>query len=523
MIEDASARLLALVAKPVSAIAKSGTGRYQDDAATRERYISYLLTSAKPSIQGQGGDKNAFNVACHGHDLGLPPAITLELLIAHWNSRCEPPWDTAELLIKVQNAYKYAESQLGHASPSADFRPVSAVSAPPEERSEALSPISGEELWIKEYPEPKWLVEELLPEQSCCFNAGSSGARKTWFELDCAMAVATGKPALGRFRVQKPGPVLIILGEDSLRTIRLRIQKLARGKGLDAAALKNMHFIAATSILSSDGRYKELIDLCKQLAPRLIVLDPFVRMHTCDENSAQEIQPILSSLRQLQRDFGVAIILTHHLKKNRQGDKGDGARKMELMRGSGDMGAWADTVFALDRFGEEAEAPTQVTIAKQRDVNERPPFMFTLNIDENTARLTYREDDAAELKTQDLMGQLKVQLSQMTNGLLKTELLKKVRGNNTLRRDALSRLEVDGLVEIRMDKRKAKDGKEREQAVVYLVSPTPANHAEHALAEVAIQGSPTPASPLKGAGVEGLEASSNARMGRGLALTDGDA
>ena len=44
---------------------------------------------------------------------------------------------------------------------------------------------------------------------------------------------------------------------------------------------------------------------------RLLVLDPFVRLHRRDENVAGEVAPLLAYLRQLERERGVAVLLVH--------------------------------------------------------------------------------------------------------------------------------------------------------------------------------------------------------------------
>lgn len=393
------------------------------------------------------------------------------------------------------------------------------VSRTPQDPPKVLVCISGSDLWDRDYPDIQCLINGLLPEASCSFNAGPSGVRKTWFELELAIAVVTGHAALERFNVSRPGPVMMIMGEDSLKAIRKRMQMLAKGKDLKAADLKGLFFIEASGVLSSVGKCKELADLCEKYRPRLIVLDPFVRMHTCDENSAQEIQPILNYLRELSRRFSVSILVTHHLKKNREDGVG---RKMELMRGSGDIGAWADTVLILSRHGEAAAAPTEVTIAKQRDMIEHPPFAFTLEIggpeDDPIARLNYQElGDAARQKVEITKEQILGMLRKMPNGMLKNDLLDGLRGNTSQKRQALSQLESAQQVTVESKIRKARDGKDRQQKVVHLAFPTAAHAARQGLAEVACPSTPTPASPFSEAGVYGLEVSAEDPPRQGLA------
>lgn len=410
------------------------------------------------------------------------------------NRRCDPPLPENEVRTIAHSVARYEPTPNSNNSADGGF-------------AQTLACISAANLWDKEYSPPVCLIDELIPEHSCGFVSGPSGARKTWLLLDFAIGIATGKPAFDRFNISGPGAVLFILGEDSLRAMRARVKLVAKGKNLSPADLKNLHFIQATGVLSHGLMRESLIELCNTHQPRLLILDPFVRMHSVDENSSQEIQEILSFLRQLQRDFNISILISHHLKKNRQDDQGSNARKMELMRGSGDLGAWADTVLLVERFGEGADAPSQVTVAKQREMSERAPFMFTLDINGEAARLAYQEGDATDLKIHALMEQILEKLRKTAEGILKNELLHSLKGNTNHRRKALDRLQDAKRLEIKTEKRKAKDGKEREQSVVYLAPSTPAQQSGPGLAGVAPNSTPTLAPPLNGAGVDGLVAS----------------
>ena len=74
------------------------------------------------------------------------------------------------------------------------------------------------------------------------------------------------------------------------------------------------------------------------LKPRLLVLDPFVRLHRIDENVSGDVAPLLAFLRELRRRGGIAVALVHHAKK------GAGAiRAGQALRGSSEFHAWGDT------------------------------------------------------------------------------------------------------------------------------------------------------------------------------------
>lgn len=126
-------RLLALVSKPAAPENSgafdellNGVAPYDDSVGTVARYVEYLNHLASPSVEGQGGDQNAFAVAARGRDFGLSPAATFDHMLLHWNERCSPPWGADELRGKVQNAYSYAKGRVGADNPSTDFPVVPA-------------------------------------------------------------------------------------------------------------------------------------------------------------------------------------------------------------------------------------------------------------------------------------------------------------------------------------------------------------------------------------------------------------
>ena len=83
------------------------------------------------------------------------------------------------------------------------------------------------------------------------------------------------------------------------------------------------------------------------MRPRLLILDPLVRLHRIDENVASEVAPLLGYLRELERGFAVAVVLVHHAKKG-----AGGARAGQALRGSSELHAWGDSNLYLRRQGE---------------------------------------------------------------------------------------------------------------------------------------------------------------------------
>ena len=109
----------------------------------------------------------------------------------------------------------------------------------------------------------------------------------------------------------------------------------------------DVHVITAPTLrldLSADrDRLERTI---ADLAPGLLVLDPFVRLHRIDENASGEVAPLLAYLRELQRRYHLAVLLVHHAKKS-----GGRLRAGQALRGSSEFHAWGDSNLYLRRDG----------------------------------------------------------------------------------------------------------------------------------------------------------------------------
>src|SRR3989304_9865939 len=69
---------------------------------------------------------------------------------------------------------------------------------------------------------PAWLIDELWADEAVGIIGGAPKCCKTYLALEMALAVASGRPCLGRFRVPQPGPVLIFAAEDAPLQLRAR-------------------------------------------------------------------------------------------------------------------------------------------------------------------------------------------------------------------------------------------------------------------------------------------------------------
>lgn len=195
----------------------------------------------------------------------------------------------------------------------------------------------------------RWLIEELWGASCVGFLAGSPKCCKSFMGLDMAVSVASGTACLGRYRVEEPGSVLVYLAEDSLPAVRERVEGLVRHRNLRLSEV-DLHVITASSLRLDQGRDRSrLLQTVRALRPRLLLLDPLVRMHALDENHSTAIAGLLSYVRELQRQFELSIVIVHHTRKSGT----NGGATGQALRGSGDLYAFFDSALYLRRVRDE--------------------------------------------------------------------------------------------------------------------------------------------------------------------------
>ena len=185
--------------------------------------------------------------------------------------------------------------------------------------------------------EQHWLIDGLWAAGGVGILGGAPKNCKSWLGLDMAVSVASATPCLGRFAVRHPRPALVYLAEDSLPLIRERLACLCAHRALPLHALP-LHVITAPTLrLDSPDDQRRLRVTLETLRPALLVLDPLVRLHRLDENSAADVSALLGDLRALSRSHHLAIVVVHHMTKSRGRNLG------QALRGSGDLHAWGDS------------------------------------------------------------------------------------------------------------------------------------------------------------------------------------
>jgi AAA domain len=211
-------------------------------------------------------------------------------------------------------------------------------------------------------PQTQWLVEGLWSDQAVGILGGEPKCCKSFLALDIAVSVASGTACLRQFPVRRAGKVLLFPAEDSLAVVRQRLEGIAAAAQVNFQALPVEVITAPSLRLDTPADRLRLRDTVQNLQPALLILDPLIRLHRVDENDATQIAALLSYLRELQRQFQLAVLLVHHARKD-----SNGSRPGQALRGSSELHGWGDSNLYMRRKGGQLTLSTEHRAAASQD------------------------------------------------------------------------------------------------------------------------------------------------------------
>ena len=153
---------------------------------------------------------------------------------------------------------------------------------------------------------PDYLVHGLVERGSVVLLAGDSGTGKSFIATDLAIAVAQGRPWLGR--EVKRGRALYVNGENSLR---LTVRRL-RAMGMHSSDTALRCLVRPPLVLSDRDHRDALRNEVERHRPDLLVLDSALSLAGIDVNDNPLVSEFLGWVRQLAEDYDLVAIVLHH-------------------------------------------------------------------------------------------------------------------------------------------------------------------------------------------------------------------
>jgi replicative DNA helicase len=206
-------------------------------------------------------------------------------------------------------------------------------------------------------PSLDYIIHGLVPRAAPFVIGGHPKQGKTLLVEDLAISIASGAADWCGFPISEDmrgGRVLLMPREDTARETRVRLWRLARGRGLDPRELAGRLEVDPVSVLYLDDA--ELVAKLRRSTEAfdLVLIDSLQTVHRGDENSARDMAIVCGAWRDVALTTGKAVGLIHHF--NGKGAEGDARDPGHKLRGSSAIFATARHVVGIERLRKPESA-----------------------------------------------------------------------------------------------------------------------------------------------------------------------
>ena len=174
-------------------------------------------------------------------------------------------------------------------------------------------------------PMPEPIIKNgILLDKTMLVLVGPPKSKKTFLAQNIALAIASGK-SFANFEITKPKKVLYFLAEGGYYPNRDRLQKM--GAYFSEKYMENfMLSLFSYMPINHNDAYNTMYNFIKDSGAEVVVIDPLIRFHDVDENSASQLSDVFGRIRILINELKVSVILVHHTGKvETRGGRGSSA------------------------------------------------------------------------------------------------------------------------------------------------------------------------------------------------------
>lgn len=312
--------------------------------------VHFLIKDAPVAIEGRGGNATTYAVAARLIEIGVSAEAAIDILMEHWNPRCEPPWSRDELVQIAGNAGTYAQARQGSGGVAAladqGGDAADAITAPPPSSTGKFDKVFAPRKLraLEDIPPRDWVAEGLLLRRKAEVLSGPGTAGKSGFTLALAAHGAVGQNFAG-YRIPRPFKTIIYNWEDDLDEMENRLHATCATYNLDVSAVERqvllwpgeaMRFRLTNREDTIDlPDVREVARLTKSGSFDLIVLDPLNSLHTAEENDNTAMGEVMAAAAELCRMADAACMIVAHTAKGLKSASGAGTA--EASRGAGNI------------------------------------------------------------------------------------------------------------------------------------------------------------------------------------------
>jgi hypothetical protein len=183
---------------------------------------------------------------------------------------------------------------------------------------------------LENLKDPEWIISGILPADAMITIYGPPGSTKSFWALNAACSIASGKDFNGTESVKK-GKVIYCIGE-GLRGFKLRIEawKLANPDA-DLEALDNNLIIIPRAVMLLDKMEAGMLINTAEMVNedgelKAFIIDTWARSITGgDENSAKDAGIAINVCETVRAKTGASPIIVHHTGADGQRERGSTA------------------------------------------------------------------------------------------------------------------------------------------------------------------------------------------------------
>lgn len=205
---------------------------------------------------------------------------------------------------------------------------------------------------ISEETLPTQFVGGVFPRKHLSILSSAPGIGKTWFLLKLSLDLCNGGAIFTSLTDHEPQrKVLFMCGETGLEMLIERSKLLEAEINADNLSLYSMADFARHDIditLDNPEGMKNFRNIVKGEKPDIVIIDTLISFRNDDENASKETSRLLRKLIGIATDFDCAILISHHVRKQKQ-QEDNKARSQDDIIGSSAIIRLCGTAFIMER------------------------------------------------------------------------------------------------------------------------------------------------------------------------------
>lgn len=232
--------------------------------------------------------------------------------------------------------------------------------------------------FIEDEEEIKWIIPEVIGDNTINIVAGLQESRKSWLLLDLAIALSTETAWLGKYIPTKKCKVLLIDQERPKAEMKRRLKALLKAKDIPFKMLQDQLIPKAgtTYRINLDQSYEALTKLIDKERPDVVLMDSLKASVSCDITDNKAMQDVFEKIKHIRNTMGTTFIFLHHENKGAyQRDREGNEITAETIAGASVINEVPEGLFVAVKHGQDASMLHHV---KNSYGLKQSPFAFVV-------------------------------------------------------------------------------------------------------------------------------------------------